>query len=101
MVGFVSRLSSPREALRALFSPVACGIIVGGAALTMLCADVAVSNTLEAQRLIGLAMLVSLPWIITGLIHACGLTMDEEGGPATYVNPAVSTTNLTETTTKK
>ena len=67
-----------RRAAALLFSEKACAVILAVLTLSAVAIDIAVADTLRAQRLVGLCALAAMPWI--GAILARFSRNEEKGG---------------------
>jgi hypothetical protein len=66
-----------RRAAARLFSEKACAVILAVLTLSAVAIDIAVADTLRAQRLVGLCALAAMPWIGAMLTR---FSHDEEKG---------------------
>lgn len=67
-----------RRGAARLFSEKACAVILAVLTLSAVAIDIAVADTLRAQRLVGLCALAAMPWI--GAILARFSHDEEKGG---------------------
>ena len=71
-----------RRAAALLFSEKACAVILAVLTLSAVAIDIAVADTLRAQRLVGLCALAAMPWIGAILARFSRDTESEEKGGA-------------------
>ena len=71
-----------RRAAALLFSEKACAVILAVLTLSAVAIDIAVADTLRAQRLVGLCALAAMPWIGAMLARFSRDTESAEKGGA-------------------